>query len=1047
LSSTLQQLILKNSEILKTVPNKVTPTQSDIAIVIHVFYIDIWQEIIGYLQQLEITYDLYITVPQNMPDKDLLQITQGAPDATVFIVENRGRDVLPFLESMSIIGTNTYKYICKLHTKKTGNSAVGNVWRKLLYFDLLGSNKTVENIIKLFEKHSDIGIITGKNAILDSEEYIYGNKPKIEMLQKACNIHFNENYNFAAGTMFWTKSELLEPLINLFKKEKLNFEEEIGQTDNTLAHAIERFFGLLCQDSNKKIIESPAFYSKLNDKTLNEVATLVLSQQYIDPVVHKEHIQALEQYVETLDEQIKKQVKYIQELEALAQSLRLKNRLKKLVPTNIKSNIKKVLKILKTIKDNPLILKKVFYYLKRGELQYLWTKTKEKTRNNLVQDSALITFEPHQYFKEFNLKEYSLNDTVIDIIIPVYNGYEFLEALFDSLEKDISSTYRLIVVNDCSPDEKVKPYLVERLKKHSNAIFIDNKNNLGFVKSVNKAVTHVQNHFVILNTDTELPSMWLERLMFPILNFSQVATTTPFTNSGTIASFPNFLEDNEIFDNLTVSVLDKEFSQIAPDDFYAQMPTGIGFCMGINYDLVQKIGFFDEETFGKGYGEENDWCQRAIQNDYTNLLVPNLFVYHKHGGSFPSEVKQKLISEHYIKLLEKHPNYDKDIQDYIKENPHQTLRNVLIMMASGKKNGIDLLFDHSLGGGANIYTNELLEKYSQEKRNTLLVKYDFYSNNFKLYYHYRDYTFNFSISSFEELTLLISKLNIKEIFLNNLVSFKNSYEILEYLNHLVEERNISLILPIHDFYAICPSYTLQNDKGVYCDIPSLDMCKSCIIKNDLEWNTFYSDKKDMIRWRALWFSLLEKSSKILCFSNSSKEILVKAYPNIIKNKIEVIPHKVENIEPLNFEVSKDSNKITIGILGAINYAKGSQIIKNMVKTIERDNLNIDIVVIGEISEQIKSKHFHVTGRYQHNELSNIIKNNHIDIFLIPSIWPETFSYTTQEIMMMEMPLMVFNLGAPAERVANYSKGYIIDKVNSEAVFETLQEYVDKRGDS
>ena len=132
-----------------------------------------------------------------------------------------------------------------------------------------------------------------------------------------------------------------------------------------------------------------------------------------------------------------------------------------------------------------------------------------------------------------------------------------------------------------------------------------------------------------------------------------------------------------------------------------------------------------------------------------------------------------------------------------------------------------------------------------------------------------------------------------------------------------------------------------------------------------------------------------------------------------------------------------TDSITIGILGAINYTKGAQIIKQLVQTIDRDNLNIKIVVIGEITELIRSAKFTSTGGYERDDIPNIIHSHKIDIFLIPSVWPETFSYTTQEVMMMEMPLMVFNLGAPAERVKNYRQGYVIDEVSSSAVLETI----------
>ncbi len=143
------------------------------------------------------------------------------------------------------------------------------------------------------------------------------------------------------------------------------------------------------------------------------------------------------------------------------------------------------------------------------------------------------------------------------------------------------------------------------------------------------------------------------------------------------------------------------------------------------------------------------------------------------------------------------------------------------------------------------------------------------------------------------------------------------------------------------------------------------------------------------------------------------------------------------------EKNKAKEKITIGVLGAINLAKGAGILKTLVKTIEDQGLNIKVVLIGEISEYIKSEYFHVTGRYERDALPQLIKEHEIDIFLIPSICPETFSYTTQEIMMMDMPLMVFDLGAPAERVKKYEKGIVLEKDYVNNILKYLNELQSK----
>ena len=1033
----IQELLYKNQEIVKQAPVPVEKSAQDIAIIIHVFYVDVWQEIKAYLDQLTIPYDLYVTVPENMKNEDIVRIFKDYDDVKLYKTENRGRDVLPFLQVMNIIGTQMYKYICKLHTKKTGDSPLGNVWRKLLYFDLLGSDSTVKETLALFESDPDIGMITGKNTILDSERYDYGNTAKIDKLVEKSGFLFQDEYFFAGGTMFWVRSELLEFVMTLFKAGELEFEEEKGQKDNTVAHALERFFGIVCHVNSKKIIGSYACYSEMDDQILNEVASLVLSQQYVGNDVFISQKQQLQDFRATLE--FKEQE--IQKLHKIAESLRLKNRLKRLVPQKVRSLPQKGLATITLLKRNPAVLKKVFYYLKRGEIRYLLSKIKEKSRRNLDATAKLINIDSSIYFKRFKKKNYSTNDIVIDIIIPVYNGYEYLEALFDSLEKYTTLPHRLIVVNDCSPDENVRPYLLKRLKKHPTAIFIDHENNQGFVKSVNEAYSHTLSHFLILNTDTELPAFWMERLMYPIIHMEKVASTTPFTNSGQIASFPEFIADNEIFEGMAVNALDKVFRNVNAEHFYEAIPTGVGFCMGVNRDLVQEIGFFEEESFGKGYGEENDWCQRAIQKGYRNLLVPNLFVYHKHGGSFSAEEKARLMQGNAIKLLEKHPHYDKDIQAYVKKDPHALLRKMLIMVAASQdKEGLHLVVDNALGGGAKLYAKNLVENMSIQGKKVLHFTFDFYSNSYNFSFRYKAYALDFTMDTIEDVDTFLKMLRFSEIFVNSLVSFKETATMLRLLKELTEISNAGLIVPIHDYYPVCPNYTLLNEKAEFCEVPDLERCKECMAKNDQEWKTLGNANADVAVWRNDWKALLEEATTIICFSNSSKQIIQKAYGNLNQEKIKVTPHTVDPLPPVEMSGREEKEEVTVGVLGAINMAKGAVILKKLIREIEKRDLKINIVLIGEISEHIKNEHFYVTGRYEREALPQLVKEHEIDIFLIPSICPETFSYTTQEIMMMEMPLMVFDLGAPAERVKDYEKGIVLKKDYIENIIKKVVEF-------
>ena len=89
---------------------------------------------------------------------------------------------------------------------------------------------------------------------------------------------------------------------------------------------------------------------------------------------------------------------------------------------------------------------------------------------------------------------------------------------------------------------------------------------------------------------------------------------------------------------------------------------------------------FDYETFEKGYGEENDWCRRAKKNGFKNVAVNNLFVYHKHGASFGEVInksKEERIRENLVKLNQKHPEYDFEVQRFIKADPNKYQRTLL----------------------------------------------------------------------------------------------------------------------------------------------------------------------------------------------------------------------------------------------------------------------------------------------------------------------------------------------------------------------------------
>ena len=690
-------------------------------------------------------------------------------------------------------------------------------------------------------------------------------------------------------------------------------------------------------------------------------------------------------------------------------------------------------------------LKKALRYFFAGEFRLLFMIAKirlfENTPGRKAKKINLVSWIKSNAIKkpvlhaETDTKtetEIERHDYTVDIIIPVYNGFEYLDALFRSLVRtDIN--YNVYVIDDCSTDERVAEYLRNLAEKDTRITVITNEENLGFVRSVNKAFAVATNHIALLNSDIELPRYWLERLMYPIINLDKVASATPFTNAGTLCSFPHIGKDNKLFGSLSCQETDSAFQHIRP--MYRALPTGVGFCMGINKDALSEIGTFDAETFSKGFGEENDWCQRAIKAGYKNVMVENLFIYHKHCGSFTSEEKKELGKQNAKKLLAKHPNYDADTAAFFEKDPLKIVRDFAVMRLADRSKKTVLVFDHSLGGGATDYIEGKIQLRLAAGVPIIVIRYDMEQWVFSFRFRYKEFDFDYFFDEIEDLQHILNHVDCREIIVNELVGYPDVYEKLEHILKIKEDHNASLAMHINDFYSICPMINLMNDRYEYCFVPTDDTCNTCI-----KWHEDDSNFESISVWRRHWGAFIRSCDDIITFSNDSRMILEKVYGTL--DNIKVIPHTVSYIISPEKKY-KTTTTINIGLIGVLTIHKGLRIIKEMLRIIRNNKMNVRIKLIGSSKKQVKDKNFSETGKYNKEELPLLSIQNDIDMFFISSLIPETFSYTTEEAIKMGFPVAAFNIGAPVERVALYDKGLVLDTMDAERTLEQMLGYVEE----
>lgn len=338
-----------------------------------------------------------------------------------------------------------------------------------------------------------------------------------------------------------------------------------------------------------------------------------------------------------------------------------------------------------------------------------------------------------------------------------------------------------------------------------------------------------------------------------------------------------------------------------------------------------------------------------------------------------------------------------------------------------------LLFDHDLGGGTTKYREEKIATFLQQGFAVLLVisthRLQVHSVVMKFYQCHAKKSIISESEKIDALALftVLENINFQQVIVNSLVSFKPATlfvsAVAKYL-HALAKVNISIAF--HDYYALCPSFNLLNYQWQYCDVPDEKTCNHCQKLHPI--TTLREPNAE--NWRKIWGELLALADHVLAFSHASERLIVKAYPSL-KNKITVEPHNMAYFAKDKIDV-KPHKACNIGVVGNMALHKGSEKILALSDHIAAIKSLHNIVVFGEFEAGKLRENIKLLGAYSTAELSTLIEQNSIDVFFFPSICPETFSYVVEELMILDLTIVCFNLGAQAEKVASYAKGTVIE---------------------
>jgi GT2 family glycosyltransferase len=255
----------------------------------------------------------------------------------------------------------------------------------------------------------------------------------------------------------------------------------------------------------------------------------------------------------------------------------------------------------------------------------------------------------------------------VSIIVPVYADWASLSDCIDSLLQHVdTSLHRILLVNDSGPDaDTIENNIQQKINGQKNIYYFRNESNLGFVRTCNKAVHKLDattNDILLLNSDTRVTPGFLDGLLAVFDSDKSIAAVSPRSNNATIATIPiKAIRKGGVSERKSFKIFNKMKDKLP---FYNISPTAHGFCMLIRREIIKEHGLFDE-VFGRGYGEEVDFCMRVQEYGYKCAISNKSFVFHIGARSFDKSKKQDYIAENDKIIRARYPGYHLRVGKYI----------------------------------------------------------------------------------------------------------------------------------------------------------------------------------------------------------------------------------------------------------------------------------------------------------------------------------------------------------------------------------------------
>lgn len=615
----------------------------------------------------------------------------------------------------------------------------------------------------------------------------------------------------------------------------------------------------------------------------------------------------------------------------------------------------------------------------------------------------------------------SSHDGVVDVIVPVYRGFEQTIACIESVLRARQETpMELVVINDASTDSKLSEAL-RRLAAKEGFTLIENPNNLGFVATVNRGMRlHAGRDVVLLNSDTLVAPGWLAKLRQSAYAEANIGTVTPLSNRATILSLPRMLADNDLPAGLEVADMDALCAQANPG-VRVDIPTAVGFCMYIKRDVLRETGMFDEKLWEKGYAEENDFCMRASALGWRHVAACDVFVQHHGAVSFAGD-KDSLVRQNLAKLHTLYPDYSERVEQFIDADPLWLARagvNIALMRQRAPRYMLQVL--HGWGGGIEIAVNDLCQGLAHEGETGLILRSGA-KGGMELALPGGELQIAYPRGvPIANVAVDLRSLGVWHVHIHQTVGLPPE------IWQIPKMLGVAYDFTLHDYFTVCPRVNLIDQSGAFCVQPELAACERCMSAPSLDRDTrslFSQLGGTVAAWRKFHLDKLKKARLVFAPSEDTAGRFGR-YANL--KQLQRKPHPEAYFE-FSLRQRPSQGPLRVAVIGAIGPHKGHKLLLDSARYAKNSGLPVEFVIVGYTCDDRAYQdldNVEILGAYEPHELPGLLADSGCTVALFLSIWPETFSYTLSEAWRSGLYPVATGVGAQAERIEKEGIGKLL----------------------